>query len=156
MENKDISLTYDGGRFTLRAVALIMDRGRLLAVRDRVHDSYYTVGGRIRTGESSAQAAEREAFEETGRRFAAERLVFVQERFHDYNGSAHHEISFHYIMKGDATGIESGVYTDQSAETLHWLPIEQLAQVKLVPQFLKSALRQLPEGVTHVVSREGE
>ena len=156
MENNDISLTYEGGRFTLRAVALIMDQGKLLAVRDQVHDSYYTVGGRIRTGESSAQAAEREAFEETGRRFTAERLAFVQERFYDYNGSAHHEISFHYIMEGDVTGIESGVHTDQSSETLHWLPIEQLSHAKLVPQFLKSALRQLPEGVVHIVSREGE
>jgi len=154
MEDRDIALRVEGVKFTLRAAALIFDNDRLLMVKDREHDSCYTVGGRVRAGESSADAAAREALEETGCRFEAERLLFVQERFFRYRGNEHHEVAFYYLMRGNAAGIAEGRNTDRMNERLCWLAPEDLGRTRLVPEFLMESLRVLPDAPVHIITRE--
>jgi 8-oxo-dGTP pyrophosphatase MutT (NUDIX family) len=112
------------------------------------------VGGRIRQGESSAEAARRECLEETGCPLEPERLVFVQERFYHAGGSEHHEVVFFYLMQGDTSSFAPGAGTDQAEESLCWVPLSALPYKNLYPSFLKTALQALPQEMRQIITRE--
>lgn len=149
----DITIKQSQRNFTLRAAALIIDSGRLLAVKSDGYDAYYTVGGKVRIGESTAEAVVREAFEETGYRFEIERLLFINEGFFSVGDCAHHEVCFSYLMKPNSTIICGGENTDLQTEHLVWLPIRDLPRLPLVPVFLRTALQNLPEQPIHLISK---
>lgn len=142
------------GDFTLRVAALIIDNNRLLTVKHDDFDCFYTIGGRVKANETSVDAAIREAYEESGYRFDIDRLVFVQERFYRTGDASHHEVVFFYLMKLCDVSIEDGACTDHAKEKLHWLPMGELQNSKLVPEFLRTALTDIPSTVVHVVSEE--
>ena len=150
----DLCIQSHGGSFSLRAACLILREGRALLVNNQRLQCLYTVGGRIRQGESSAEAARRECLEETGCPLEPERLVFVQERFYTADGCEHHEVVFFYLMQGDTTALAPGIQTDQAAESLCWVPLSSLPELNLLPPFLKNGLQALPGGVQHIVTRE--
>ena len=154
MANPDIQIRTPSGSFRLRVVALIIRDGKLLAVKAENHDTYYTVGGRIHLGESSKQAVIREAFEETGLHLEIDRLLFVQESCFTFQGTLCHEVAFHYLMKTPQADIPEGSHTDQISETLHWLPVDSLPSLPLIPAFLKEALQHLPDEVVHIAAWE--
>ena len=104
--------------------------------------------------ETSTDAIIREVCEETGYLFSVERLVFVQERFYNINNTGHHEIVFFYLMKCGDVHIENGSCTDQKEERLYWLPVDELTNINIVPEFLKTALTDIPEEVIHIISEE--
>ena len=150
----DIGMKIPDGDFTLRAAALIISNNRLLAVKHNNYDCFYTIGGRIKLNETSADAVIREVREETGNYFFVDRLVFVQERFYNTNNVTHHEVVFFYLMKSDDVCIENGTCTDQQEEKLYWLPIDELQNTNIVPNFLQTALTDIPEETVHIVSEE--
>jgi len=154
MEHK-ASVRYETELFSLRSAALIMDEDRLLVCRNRkASDSFYTIGGGVRVGETTEEAVVREVFEETGRLLGIERLVFVQERFFSHDGLQHHELVFFYLMKRENLSIGEEAVMDQAEESMMWMPFDQLDGKNLIPAFLSAWLRQLPVDVVHVVSRE--
>lgn len=150
----DINLKVPNGDFTLRAAALIIDNNRLLTVKHDDFNCIYIIGGRVQVNETSADAAIREAYEETGYRFDIDRLVFVQERFYRTGDASHHEVVFFYLMKPCDVSIEDGTCTDHSKEKLYWLSMDKLQNSKLVPEFLRTALTDMPNAVVHIVSKE--
>ena len=68
--------------------------------------------------------------------------------------SRHHEVVFFYLMKPIDVRIENGTCTDHQEEKLYWLPIDELHNTDLVPEFLKTALTDIPEEVIHIISEE--
>lgn len=150
----DIAIKQPTGRFSLRAACLILRDDRLLLVHNDRLQCWYTVGGRIRQGETSAEAARRECLEETGCLLEPEGPVFVQERFYTADGCQHHEVVFFYRMNGDADMIPPDGDTDQAGEGLRWVPVDQLKEIDLRPPFLKDGLQKKLEGVIHVISRD--
>ena len=150
----DITIKRPDSNFSLRTAALIIDNNRLLAVKHDDFDGYYTVGGRVHLGESTAEAAVREAFEETCHHFEIDRLLFVNEGFFTHEARTHHEVCFFYLMKPNGAAITGGERTDQAREHLVWLPIDELPNLPLVPHFLRTALQTLPDAPVHLISRE--
>ena len=150
----DIRLQTGDARFTLRAAALILQNGQLLAIQNDCAGCCYTIGGGVRLGESTEEAVLRECREETGHDWQIERLVFVQERFYRAADTQHHELVFFYLMKPPVAPIANGLPTDQQHERLCWLPIDQLDDAPLVPAFLKEAVQAIPQSVQHVFSYE--
>ncbi len=140
--------------FSLRAAAIIRRDNHFLLCKSDRHDCYYFVGGGIEPNESSIDAIRRECFEETGCRFEIDRLVYVQERFYTIESIPHHEITFFYAMKDVVFPIPENMNTDQSDEHLHWIPLENLCSVNIVPSFMKASLACLPAQLTHIISRE--
>lgn len=149
----DINVSSPAQAFRLRAGAIIIENERLLTVRHDLYDGYYTVGGRIRLGESSEEAILREAYEETGLPLKIDRLLFIHESFFPAGGRAHHEVCFYYLMQAGCT-VPDGAPTDQRGERLFWLPLQQLPDLPLVPSFLRTALQQLPEQPVHLITAE--
>lgn len=156
MPTQDLGFEAGQGSFTCRVAALIIHDGRLLMVKHEDHPCYYTVGGRVRFGEASRDAVVREALEETGFAFEIDRLAFVQERFFELAGKRYHEIAFFYLMRPHPELASwQRRFTDQGTkETLHWLPLDELARNDIVPAFLKDRPLDSIAGIEHIVSRE--
>lgn len=126
----------------------------VLTIKHNNYDCFYTIGGGIKANETSTDAAVREVCKETGYLLSVDRLVFIQERFFNANNACHHEIVFFYLMEPTDVHIENETCTDQQEEKLYWLPIGKLQNTNLVPEFLQTALSNIPEEVVHIVSKE--
>lgn len=158
IQNTDIFINANDGDFTYRAAALIVRNSKLLAVNSTDYPNvYYTVGGRVRLHETSEEAVVREVYEETGAMLEIDRLAFVNERFYKIDGrtEAAHKVIFFYLMKDNpCLDITTGRPTDQSSETLHWLPLNNLGDYNLVPPFLKFRRLDNLTTVEHIISKE--
>ncbi|MBP5159622.1 MAG: NUDIX domain-containing protein [Lachnospiraceae bacterium] len=76
-----MTVPCDDGLINLRVGAIILKNGKILMVgNDRV-EYLYSVGGRIKFGETSEEAVVREVFEETGDKMEVDRLGFIHEEF---------------------------------------------------------------------------
>ena len=155
----DLRMRKSEGDFFYRAAALIIQDGKLLAVKNEDHPGlYYTVGGAVCINETTQEAVVREAYEEIGVMLEIDKLAFVNERFIVTNDTKCHEIVFYHIMKGksrESLNIADGRPTDQgAAETLHWLPLDSLNDYNLVPGFLRSWNLDNITTVEHIISKE--
>lgn len=150
----DIRYKRGNSTFALRSGALILHDAKVLLVKCEQYDCYYSVGGAVLHNESSEEAVLRECFEETGNHLEIERLVYIQERFFSLDGMTHHEVTFFYLMKDMNLEIAEGSHTDQSNEHLHWVPLKDLCKYLVAPPFLKEALLNLPNEITHIVVYE--
>ena len=64
--DRDMTVPCEEGIINIRVGAIIMKNGKLLMVGNDVHPEYlYSVGGRIKFGETSEEAIVREVFEES-------------------------------------------------------------------------------------------
>ena len=78
--NKDMTVPCEDGLINLRVGAIIMKNGQILMVGNDIHPEYlYSIGGRIKFGETSEEAIVREVLEETGVKLEIDRLGFVHE-----------------------------------------------------------------------------
>lgn len=155
MEQIDLRVNTKHGNFSCRVAALILQDGRLLTAKHRDYPYYYTVGGGVRLNETSEEAAIREVWEETGCILEPERLTFIQERFYESGGKSGHEIVFFYRMKEASISIADGTFADQGGkESLHWLPIDRMAETNLIPTFLKTELLEVRDRIVHIVTKE--
>lgn len=62
----DCTLPVDDGYVSIRVGAIIIKDGKVLMVKNERQNYMYSVGGRVKFGETSIQAVEREVYEETG------------------------------------------------------------------------------------------
>ena len=143
-----------------RVAAFIKKDNKLLFAKNINSPYYYLVGGGIEENESSEKTVIREILEETGLKLEVDRLLIVQERFHEVNEQKHQEIVFFFLMKDNGNiDILDNTFTDQGTdETLHWLPINNLSDFNVVPRFLPKLLttKSLDDMKTieHMVVRE--
>ena len=150
----DIGMNTTNGDFSLRAAALIINNDQLLVIKHDNFDCFYTIGGGVNVNETSTAAVIREVCEETGYLLSVDRLVYIQERFYNINNTHHHEVVFFYLMKSTDVRIENETCTDHQEEKLYWLPIDELQNTNLVPEFLRTALTNIPEEIVHIISKE--
>ena len=124
------------GILNIRAGAIIMKDERILMVGNEKVDYLYSVGGRIRFGETAEEAVIREVYEETG----VGKLIY--------------EISFYFYMKiPDHFSPTSNSRTeDNSKEHLKWIALGD--NVKIYPEFFRTALKSPTDTVKHFVTDE--
>ena len=104
MKHKDMTVPCDNGLINIRVGAVIMKDGRFLMVGNERADYLYSVGGRVRFGETAEEAVVREVYEETGIRMEIDRLGFIHENYFygdapSNTGKLIYEISFSFYMK---------------------------------------------------------
>lgn len=156
MKDQDLSFETKQGCFIYRVAAIIIKDNKLLMVKHEDYPCYYTVGGKVKINETSEEAIIRETYEETGVEFHIDRLAFIQERFFKIAGEDHHEIVFYYLMKENLNiDFFCRSFTDQgSKESLHWLPIENLDKIYIIPEFFKTKLLESMTNIEHIISKE--
>ena len=151
--NKDMCVVCDDGILNIRAGAIIRKDGKLLMVgNDRNY--LYSVGGRLKFGETAEEAVVREVFEETGVKMEIDRLGFVHENYFYGDAPSNrnkliYEISFFFYMKvPDAFAPISESFTeDNSKEHLVWVSLDE--DVKIYPEFFKVELKNPAGTVKH-------
>ncbi|NEU04996.1 NUDIX hydrolase [Clostridium senegalense] len=158
MEEQDLTFKTSEGIFNYRVGAIIIRDKKILMVKNDNAPYYYSVGGRVKLNETSEEAVVRETFEETGIKFEIDRLVFVHEHFfhEEMTKERYHEIAFFYLMKENTNmDFVCKSYGGQGEkEHLYWLPIEDLEQYHLFPEFFKIKLSGNMTGIEHIVSKE--
>lgn len=157
---KDITLPCGDGFINIRVGAIIMNDGKLLMVGNRLRPEYlYSVGGRIKFGETAEEAVIREVFEETGVRLEIDSLGFVHENYFygdcaEKLGRLIYEISFFFYMKvpeGFAPGCNS--LTDDAAEEyLCWISPDD--PIRYYPEFFREELSKPSGGVKYFITDE--
>ena len=152
-------VSCDDGILNIRVGAIIMKNGKILMVRNERSDYLYSVGGRIKFGETAEDAVVREVLEETGVKMEINRLGFVHENYFYGDaptnlGKQIYEISFFFYMKtpDDFTPINDRFTEDNCEEYLRWVSLDE--DIKMYPTFFKTELKNPVDTVRHFVSDE--
>lgn len=125
---QDMCVTCDDGILNIRVGAIIMKDSKILMVGNERSNYLYSVGGRIKFGETAEEAVVREVYEETGVKMEIDRLGFVHENYFYGDaptnlGKLIYEISFFFYMKvpDDFAPISNSFTEDYSKEFLKWV-----------------------------------
>ena len=144
--NKDMCVACDDGILNIRVGAIIMKKGKILMVgNDR--DYLYSVGGRVKFGETAEEAVVREVLEETGVQMEIDRLGFVHENYFygdvpSNRNKLIYEISLFFYMKvPDAFApISESFMEDNSKEHLVWASLDE--DIKNVSGILQDRIEE--------------
>ena len=157
--NKDMCVACGDGILNIRVGAIIMKDGKLLMVGNERADYLYSVGGRIKFGETAEEAVLREVYEETGARMEIDRLGFVHENYFygdspSNRGKLIYEISFYFYMKVPAgfAPVSESFTEDDSREHLRWVSLDE--EVKMYPEFFRTELKNPANTVKHFIKDE--
>ena len=158
--DKTIDCTFDtaAGKFNFR-VGVIIIKGRKILMAKNPNDSrdyYYSVGGRVKFGESIAEAVHREVLEETSIDCEPDRIVAIHENFfRDNEGIPFHEISVFYTLKPNEklAAIENGHTTDHgpNGEYLEWVDMDSSADIAVYPAFFRTMDFENETDVRHFI-----
>ena len=102
--NPDMCVPCADGMINIRVGAIILKDGRFLMVRNHMSDYFYSVGGRIKFGETAEEAVIREVLEETGVKMEIDHLGFIQENYFIADvpskiGKEIYELGYYFYMK---------------------------------------------------------
>ena len=156
---KDMCVACDDGILNIRVGAIIMKDGKILMVGDEGASYLYTVGGRIKFGETAEEAIVREILEETGVKMEIDRLGFVHENYFYGDapsnlGKLIYEISFYFYMKvpSDFAPINESFTENSVEEYLKWVSLDE--GIKMYPEFFRTELKNPTNAVKHFVNDE--
>ena len=157
--SKDMCVVCDDGFLNIRAGAIIIKDGKLLMVGNNRDNYLYSVGGRLKFGETAEEAIVREVFEETGVKMEIDRLGFVHENYFygdaPYNlNKLIYEISFFFYMKvPDTFAPVCESFTEgNSKEHLKWISLDE--DIKIYPEFFRTELKAPTNTVKHFIHDE--
>jgi ADP-ribose pyrophosphatase YjhB (NUDIX family) len=130
----------DSRTFRVGSGAIVLREDRLLMVhiRDGALDFWIPPGGGMEIGEGALVAAEREAFEETGLRVHAERIIYVQEVLDAH----HHQITFWVLCSCDCDEPHLGNRMTDELDVLleaRFVSREEILRLHAVPVILRDS-----------------
>lgn len=152
-----ITFTRDDKRFNLRIAGVAIEGGRVLLHQFEGDDFWALPGGRGELLETAHETLRREMQEELGIEVTIVRLLWMVENFFEYQGLHFHEIGLYFLMQAPPDwplrtfrSSFSG-YEGHLRLTFRWFPLEEVERIVLLPSFLTSALRNLPDNMQHIV-----
>ncbi len=150
--NLDLTFHTKEGRFNYRVGAIIISKGKILVVKNKNSTYFYSVGGRVKYNETSSEAVKREVKEELGLDIEIDRPVFFHEKFFNEKDSKEHfhEISIYYLMKTPENIEEmkcNSITENNLKEELFWLPIKNLGDHNVFPEFFSEELLNIPNSI---------
>lgn len=156
--NKDWIFTTEEYICDLRAAAVLVKDNKILVQRDKDGNEYALPGGHVKIGETLEAGLIRETMEEMGVQIECKKLLWSEECFWEWNGRQAHNISFYYLIEV-CNGFEipdKGEFVSQKDNcnvVIGWMPIEQIQNVTIYPEFLKEEIYHLDGPMKHFVSK---
>ena len=155
----DICVRVGDGVINMRVGAIIIKNNHVLMMKNARDDYYYSVGGRIKFGETAEQAVIREVYEETGINMEIDRLGFVSENYFygtigDKVNRLIYEPGFYFYMKtpADFEPDPAALAAEGRGEHLAWVSPE--TEKTIFPAFFKTALAEPVPYIRHFVTDE--
>ena len=156
---RDLCIPVEDGILNIRVGAIITKNGKVLMVGNQTVKHLYSVGGRIKFGESAEEAVVREVFEETGVQMEIDRLGFVHENFFPGDddakrGSIVHEIAYFFYMKvpEDFEPVCMSFDEEREENFLEWISMDD--ERTIYPDFFRTELAEPVDYIKYFVTRE--
>ena len=155
----DCTVKIDEGFINLRVGAIIMKGNKFLMAGNEKSNYLYSVGGRIKFGETAEEAVIREVYEETGVQMEVDRLGFIHENY--FYGDCEkkkdkliYEVSFFFFMKvpEDFTPVCDSFTEDDHKDSLVWVTAD--SDITYYPEFFRTELSCPKPYVQHIVTDE--
>ena len=159
--------TSEKGLFSFSVKGLMIRKGRVLLLKAEIDDFWTLPGGTTEFLESSREAVKREFLEEAGFSVKPIKPVWVVENFFEYDGEKNHCIELCYLVEPEGgesiwgmdsfSGVESHYQPEKYGSfglEFRWFSTEELDALNIKPAFLKNALRNVPQTLTHVLSSD--
>ena len=152
-----IEIQADGWRFQPRVAAVCVWQDHVL-LQEALDGAFWVLpGGRLRPLELTADALVRTMRWEIGQEVTVQRLLWVMEYISPMGGQPVHELGFYYAvdlpenspfldLAPDHAGLERG-----HDLVLRWVRVDALPDLPLYPEFLRTAVREIPDSPQHVV-----
>ncbi len=148
----DISFSNGNEKFNYRVCAMIINEGKILAMKDNNSPYYYLPGGRVKIGETAEHAVLRECKEELNAEPEIIRPLWLNQAFftEDVSRIRFHELCLYFLMDISKTDIISRgdkfvLSENGSKHSFEWLLFENLENEYFYPTFLKKDIYNLPE-----------
>ena len=155
--NKDWIFTTEEYTCDLRAAAVLIKDNKILVQREKDGNEYALPGGHVKIGETLEDGLIRETMEEMGVQIKCKRVLWSEECFWEWNGRQAHNISFYYLIEL-CEGFEipdTGEFVSQKDNcnvVIGWIPVEQLQNVTIYPDFIKKEIHHLDGPMKHFVT----
>lgn len=155
--NKDWIFATEEYICDLRVASVLVKDNKILVQRNRDGNEYALPGGHVKIGETLKAGLIRETMEEMGAQIECKKLLWSEECFWEWNGRQAHNISFYYLIElCDGFEIpDTGEFVSQKDNcnvVIGWMPMEQIRNVTIYPEFLKEEIYHLDGPMKHFVS----
>lgn len=151
---RDAVFETDVAIFNYRVAGIWIMDGHVLLHKSVIDEHWALPGGRVGIMEESKIGLEREFYEELEVDVKVERLIWITENFFNYNGKDIHEIGFYYqVTSGSEYKFNTEEFFGSEGDRLvfKWIPIEELGEISLQPEFLIAGIKDIPEYPSHIV-----
>ncbi|MBR2024474.1 MAG: NUDIX domain-containing protein, partial [Clostridia bacterium] len=139
-------------KFNYRVCAVIINDGKVLAMKDNHADYYYLPGGRVQFNETAEKAVLRELKEELDIDAEIVRPLYFNQNFfnEDVLKIDYHEIGVYFLVDVSKTDILSRGETFSGVETVknqrfEWMSFDRVKNEYLYPNFIKENIDNLPK-----------
>ncbi|WHX42463.1 NUDIX hydrolase [Mesobacillus sp. AQ2] len=144
--------------FNYRVAAVMIVNNHILIHRQADDEHWALPGGRVTVMEDSQTSIVREVKEELGIDVKVDRLLWFTENFFDYKHRDFHEIGLYYHVSPleGSFDFQADAFFGEEGERLvyQWVPISQLAKIKLYPEFIRTSLHAVPETPQHLIVKQ--
>lgn len=142
----------------LRVVGVQIRDNKILVQRERSGNEFALPGGHIKIGETLCDGLAREFKEETGADIICGRLLWSEECFWEWNGKKSHTIAFYYLTElseGSQISDDSEFlsHKDNCNVLIGWMPVDEIRNVTIYPEFIKKEIYNLSDYPKHFVSK---
>ena len=151
----DITYVLGSSKFNYRVCGIIINEGKILAMKDERSPYYYLPGGRVKMGETAENAIVREINEELGVIPRIIRPLWLNQGFFDEDVDKlhYHELCIYFLLDVNGTTLlEKGekftIHEESHTHDFEWLPFERLKNEYFYPVFLKTEIYNLPKSFT--------
>lgn len=156
--DKDWLFASDDYICDLRTAAVLVKDNKILVQRERNGNEYALPGGHVKIGETLEDGLIREAMEEMGVRIKCRRLLWSEECFWERNDRQAHNIAFYFLIElcDDLNIPENGEFVSQKDNcdvVIGWMPVEEIREATIYPEFLKEEIYHLNGPMKHFVSK---
>lgn len=151
----DITFKTEEGIFNYRVCAIIVNDGKILAMKDECSPYYYLPGGRVHMNETAENAVIRELKEELDIDAEIIRPLWLSQSYFDEDVTKQkfHELCLYFLVDISKTGLlqkgDEFILTERHhIHNFKWIKFACLENEYIYPLFIKKNIFNLPENLT--------